>query len=108
MITLTEWEIESRAKEIINQLSENGSGALSATLVAGESAIGGGAGPTTTPSTSLIALTHETLSALEIETLLRSSSPPVIARIADGKVLIDLRTVFMDEESHLVNALKSI
>ena len=108
MLTLTQGEIESRAKLIINQLSENGGGALNAILVAGESAIGGGAGPTTTPPTCLIALTHETLSALEIETRLRSSSPPIITRIAEGKVLIDLRTVFIDEESHLVEALRSI
>jgi len=108
MLTLTQGEIESRAKMIINKLSENGPVALNATLIAGESAIGGGAGPTTTPPTCLIALTHETLSALEIETRLRSSSPPIIARIAEGKVLIDLRTVFIDEESHLVEALRSI
>ena len=108
MLTLTQGEIESRAKLIINQLSEKGRGEMNATLVAGESAIGGGAGPTTAPPTCLIALTHETLSALEIETRLRSSSPPIIARIAEGKVLIDLRTVFIDEESHLVEALRSI
>jgi L-seryl-tRNA(Ser) seleniumtransferase len=108
MLSLTQMEIESRAKLIINQLSENGRSALNATLVAGESAIGGGAGPTTTPPTYLIALTHEALSALEIESRLRSSSPPIIARIAEGKVLIDLRTVFIDEESDLVKALRSI
>src|SRR6266478_981921 len=107
MLTMTQGEIESRAKLIINQLSQN-NGALRATLLAGESAIGGGAGPTTAPPTCLIALTHETLSALEIETRLRSSSSPVIARIAEGKVLIDLRTVFIDEESQLVDALRSI
>jgi len=107
MLTMTQGEIESRAKLIINRLSQN-NGALRATLLAGESAIGGGAGPTTAPPTCLIALTHETLSALEIETRLRSSSSPVIARIADGKVLIDLRTVFIDEESQLVDALRSI
>jgi L-seryl-tRNA(Ser) seleniumtransferase len=108
MLTFTQVEIESRAKLIINQLSENGRGTLNATLVAGESAIGGGAGPTTTPPTCLIALTHEALSALEIETRLRSSSPPIIARIAEGKVLIDLRTVFTDEESDLIKAVRSI
>jgi len=107
MLSMTQGEIESRAKLIINRLSQN-NGALHATLLAGESAIGGGAGPTTAPPTCLIALTHETLSALEIETRLRSSSSPVIARIAEGKVLIDLRTVFIDEESHLVDALRSI
>jgi L-seryl-tRNA(Ser) seleniumtransferase len=108
MLTFTQVEIESRANQIINQLSENERGAMNATLVSGESAIGGGAGPTTMPPTCLIALTHETLSALEIETRLRSSSPPIITRIAEGKVLIDLRTVFIDEESHLVEALRSI
>jgi len=66
-------------------------------LVPGESAIGGGAGPTSTLPTTLIAIRHPTKSAQEIEHQLRTSSPPIIARISEGKVLLDLRSVFDDQ-----------
>jgi L-seryl-tRNA(Ser) seleniumtransferase len=108
MLALPASEIENRAKLIINQITGDGSTALQASVLSGESAIGGGAGPTTAPPTSLIALTHERLSAQEIETLLRKSTPPIISRISDGKVLLDIRTVFPDEESHLVESLRGI
>jgi L-seryl-tRNA(Ser) seleniumtransferase len=108
MLTIMREEIEERAKLLINQISNNGSGPLTASLLPGESAIGGGAGPTTALPTSLIALTHESFSAQEIETRLRFCSPPIVTRISEGKVLIDLRTVFTDEESHLVAALKCL
>ena len=108
MLALPANEIEDRANLIIHQITGNGSNALRASVLSGESAIGGGAGPTTAPPTSLIALTHERLSAQEIETLLRKSTPPIISRISDGKVLLDIRTVFPDEESHLVDSLRRI
>ena len=108
MLALPASEIENRAKLIIEKITGDGGNALKASVLSGESAIGGGAGPTTAPPTSLIALTHQHLSALEIETLLRKCTPPIIARISDGKVLLDIRTVFPDEEAHLVESLRSI
>ena len=108
MLTLPATEIENRARLIIHKITGDGSSPLKASVLPGESAIGGGAGPTTAPPTSLIALAHERLSAQEIETLLRKSSPPIISRISDGKVLLDIRTVFPDEESHLVDSLRRL
>jgi len=108
MLMLTIEEIRNRANSVIDRISGNGGSSLKASLIIGESAIGGGAGPTTAPSTVLIALSHQSLSAQEIEALLRASSPPVIARISEGKVLLDLRTVFPDEESLLIDTLMSL
>jgi seryl-tRNA(Sec) selenium transferase len=56
----------------------------------------------------LIALKHEQITADEIEQKLRLSSPPIIARIADGLVLIDLRTVAPSEEPELLEALTAL
>jgi L-seryl-tRNA(Ser) seleniumtransferase len=77
-------------------------------LLEGESALGGGAGPTSTFPTSLIAITHPDKSAQEIEHQLRYSSPPIISRISDGKVLLDLRTVFEEQLSDVSAALKNL
>jgi L-seryl-tRNA(Ser) seleniumtransferase len=77
-------------------------------LLAGESALGGGAGPTSAFPTTLIAITHPDKSAQEIENELRNYSPPIITRIADGKVLLDLRTVFEDQLPAIRAALTTI
>lgn len=106
MLALSPDAIEERAQHFIAQVVEGGeSSAISATVVPGESAVGGGSGPNVHPPTALIALKHDRLTADEIAQTLRSSSPPVIARIADGLVLLDLRTVSPDEEPVLLRAV---
>jgi L-seryl-tRNA(Ser) seleniumtransferase len=107
MLALTPKAIESRASRIIEQLSTSGS-RLKLKCLAGESAVGGGSAPTSRLATFLIAITDENLSAQEIEERLRRSSPAIIARIADGNVLLDLRTVFPDEEPSIIDALTAI
>lgn len=106
MLALSVESIQERAREFIAKLAERSeSTGLTATLVMGESAIGGGSGPNVHPATALIALKHEQLNADAIEEMLRLSSPPVIARIADGQVLLDLRTVSPEDEGDLLEAL---
>ena len=105
MLALTTHAIEKRAKKFLTKLLKNTTEKLSVTVVEGQSAVGGGSGPNVHPQTALIALKHEDLNADEIEEKLRLSTPPVIARIADGSVLIDLRTVAPEEESELLAAV---
>jgi L-seryl-tRNA(Ser) seleniumtransferase len=103
MLALSNEEIESRAKQLINQV---GHSELEMRLLPGHSAIGGGAGPTSHLPTTLIAITHQRMTAQEIERALRTSNPPIIGRISEGKVLLDLRTVFSEEFAELATALK--
>jgi L-seryl-tRNA(Ser) seleniumtransferase len=106
MLSLSQQEIEKRARSFIELIPDPGT--ARATVIDGQSAVGGGSGPNAHPPTALIALEHDTLSASDIERLLRLSSPPVISRIADGKVLLDLRTVSPEEEPDLLAAIKSL
>ena len=103
MLSLSNEQIESRAKQLIDEVGQT---ELELTLQPGESAIGGGAGPTSNLPTTLVAVTHPRMTAHEIERALRTSPVPVIARIAEGKVLLDLRTVFPEEITELAIALK--
>jgi L-seryl-tRNA(Ser) seleniumtransferase len=105
MLSLTGDEVEQRARSVIQGL---GSSSVKFELIAGESTLGGGAGPTSNVPTTLIAVSHPGKSAQDIEHQLRTSTPPIIARISEGKVLLDLRTIFPDQLSALHEALKTL
>lgn len=107
MLSLTARQIEVRGTSLIEQVSHSGN-RLKLELLPGQSAVGGGAAPTSEIPTMLVALSHDDLSEHELEARLRNLSPPIISRIKDGKVVLDLRTVFPDEESALIEALRSI
>jgi L-seryl-tRNA(Ser) seleniumtransferase len=101
-------EIEERAQAFIQRLRvAKVNGALRTETVTGESAIGGGSAPTSRLPTTLISLTHDVLTPNQIETALRHSDPPIIARIVDDQVLLDLRTVFPSQESAIEAAVLS-
>lgn len=112
MLALTHAEIEGRARSLLSRLSERRGHADAASLryevISGESVIGGGSAPTAHPRTALIALTHEKMSADALEEALRQGTPPVVARILEDKVMLDLRTVAEDEEALLLDALAAV
>jgi L-seryl-tRNA(Ser) seleniumtransferase len=100
MIRLTAEEIRTRAAAMVEQLS-----GIRAELIEGSSVIGGGSTPDQALPTFLIAVEHS--QAHDLESLLRGGEPPIIARIADGRLLIDLRTVLPSEEAFVVKALRA-
>lgn len=105
MLALTAYEIQQRAKSIIEQVKPTD---LNFTLEPAESAVGGGTAPTSKLKSVVIAVTHSGKSATELEHQLRRCSPPVIARVADEKVLLDVRTVAPEDFLALIAALKSL
>jgi L-seryl-tRNA(Ser) seleniumtransferase len=82
--------------------------ALHFELLPGRSVIGGGSAPGRSLDTTLVAVTHPSLSASQIEERLRGFRPPVIARVEDDRVLLDLRTVFPEQEPVLLDALLAV
>ena len=109
MIAATRERIEERARAFSRRLRERlSSDALTFEIVEGRSAIGGGSAPTTHPPTALLALAHTSVSASALDEKLRHTQPPVIARILEDRVVLDLRTVAEEEEDELLDALASI
>jgi L-seryl-tRNA(Ser) seleniumtransferase len=102
MIELSKAEIAHRAEALKAKLT---SAELRAQLIDGESLIGGGSAPSSTLPTTLLALTCYSLSADELARRLRASDPPVIARVEEGRVLLDLRTVFSEQDEVVVRIL---
>jgi L-seryl-tRNA(Ser) seleniumtransferase len=105
MMRLTKEEIGKRAEALAASLK---SPRLKTEIVDGESVIGGGAAPSSVLPTRLLALSCAGLSADELATLLRTSDPPIVARVEDGRVLLDLRTVFAEQDRLIAAALQRI
>ena len=105
MMRLTQKEIGHRAQAIARQVSSSG---LNVQLIDGESVIGGGAAPSSVLPTRLLALSSEGLGADELAARLRASDPPIIARVEERRVLLDLRTVFPVQDEMIVTALYRI
>ena len=102
MVRASKDEIGKRAEIAAQKLA---SAALKVKIADGESVIGGGAAPSAVLPTRLLAVSCDDLSAEELAERLRASDPPVIARVEDGRVLLDLRTVFPDQDDVVVSAL---
>jgi L-seryl-tRNA(Ser) seleniumtransferase len=105
MMRISKAEIAVRAEAIAQRIR---SAKLSAELIDGESVIGGGAAPSAVLPTRLLALTFAGLSVDELSHRLRASNPPIIARVEEGRVLLDLRTVFTDQEQGILRALQQV
>ncbi|HXG82871.1 MAG TPA: L-seryl-tRNA(Sec) selenium transferase [Pyrinomonadaceae bacterium] len=107
MLAQTADELKKRAENFVcklkKTLSENSG--LRVEITQGNSVIGGGSAPAVQPPTTLLALKHERMPVAKLEEFLRFSRPPVIARIVEDKVLIDLRTVSEIEETELLEIL---
>lgn len=104
MLSASREALAARTKKFALKLARerNNAKGLQIALTAGRSVIGGGSAPAVQPPTTLLSLTHESRSAKELESQLRASDPPVIARIENNAVLIDLRTVPEREQSELL------
>ncbi|MGA7683786.1 MAG: L-seryl-tRNA(Sec) selenium transferase [Terriglobales bacterium] len=108
MMHLSKDEIAARAEALVSRINSAAAAKLKLELIDGESVIGGGAAPTAVLPTRLIALSHQEHSTDELCARLRQSDPPVIARVEDGRVLLDLRTVFPEQDTAVVEILNSL
>lgn len=102
MIRLSPDEIAGRARRLAGEI--NASGRLHAEVLRGESLLGGGSTPGQALPTCLLSVSPD---AVQLERKLRACSPPVIARIDEERLLVDLRTVDPADDSIVLAALLS-
>jgi len=100
MIGQSSEQLRARAEHFVQRLD-----GVRASVVEGSSVIGGGSTPGQPLPSWLIAIDYPDV--VQAEKRCRLSDPPVVARIEEGRLLIDLRTVFAHEEDHLARTLKS-
>jgi L-seryl-tRNA(Ser) seleniumtransferase len=98
MISQSTQELRTRAEAFAQRLR-----AVRTEILEGSSLIGGGATPEQPLASWLVAV--QCVDVVEAERQCRLSDPPVIARIEDGRLLFDLRTVFPSEEEELARVI---
>jgi L-seryl-tRNA(Ser) seleniumtransferase len=104
MLALPLSAIRERAAALVAALAGS-SPSLQATVVDGVSAVGGGAAPVTEIPTALVRIVHPSRPAGDLASALRAGDPPVIARVADDALVLDLRTVAPADDEVLRAAL---
>jgi L-seryl-tRNA(Ser) seleniumtransferase len=99
-------EIRKRAEAMATRLKSVAQ--LRVDVISGESLIGGGSAPTSILPTHLLAVTADGFTADGLAARLRNHNPAIVARVEEGRVLLDLRTVFEQEDHHIEDALLEI
>jgi L-seryl-tRNA(Ser) seleniumtransferase len=108
MIRATAKDMETRSRNFIRELTPALSmSELDLEIADGESLAGGGSTPAQWLPTKVIRIKSRRHSASQMEQRLRRgpSATPVIARLEDDRLVIDLRTVFAEQEAALAEAL---
>jgi L-seryl-tRNA(Ser) seleniumtransferase len=100
-------EIERKADILFNKI-KNASKKIEIQKEKGYSQVGGGSMPLEELPTILITLTSKELSVNTLEEKLRSNSIPIITRISNDKIMLDVRTIREDEFDIISNAIESI
>ena len=105
MLSLPVEEIEARCRAIIERLR---SSPLRCEVMRVESVIGGGAAPGAKLASCAVVLVHTELSADELLKALRKADPPIIGRISDEKVILDLRTLHPRFDEAIASVLERL
>ena len=93
-------DLEQRIKKIV------GDNNYDYEIVTGKSVIGGGTLPNSTLDSPILLLNVNDINQI-VEKLLKNT-PPIIARITDGKISFDLRSVFENQDGEIAKFLNSI
>jgi L-seryl-tRNA(Ser) seleniumtransferase len=105
MLGITPEEIMRRCRDVAEKA---GSSRVALDVVPVDSLVGGGTAPKATLPSCAISLRHSSLTASELLGALRKLEPPIIGRIEDDVVLLDLRTVPSSFDGDLVSLLSSL
>jgi L-seryl-tRNA(Ser) seleniumtransferase len=110
MIQMTPQELKRRAENFIRELRpELPLDEVEIEIADGESLAGGGSTPSQSLPTKIIRIASARYSATKLEQRLRRgpAGVSVIARVEDERLILDLRTVFPEQEPLLIKTLAS-
>ena len=106
MLTMSAEAIRTRADALAAAI--NHAAGWKADVVKGMSAIGGGSAPGVELPTWLVAVAKNGVSAAGLEEHLRAASVPIIARIEQDRVVLDLRTVPESDDTIVADVVQRL
>jgi L-seryl-tRNA(Ser) seleniumtransferase len=106
MLAMTVDEIRTRAESLAAAVARLPGWRVD--LLGGVSAVGGGSAPGVDLPTWLVAIEKTGLSADALEQRLRQLTPPIVARIERDRLVLDLRTVSIEDERQLAGLLARV
>ncbi len=101
MLSTTREKLKKQAESLMNLMGENACSVLGARVEETSGMVGGGAMPLAELDSFAVTLSPQNSSAESLETRLRNATPPVVARIHEDKVILDLRCIREDEMNQL-------
>src|SRR6266404_1159210 len=101
-------EIADRAASLRESIARLTTGRFTIDLEDGASVIGGGSAPEVKLPTVLVTMKAAEMSAASLEERLRGFGIPIITRTEKDRVMIDLRTVSIEEEAVILEALAGL
>ncbi|RKD27953.1 L-seryl-tRNA(Sec) selenium transferase [Caminicella sporogenes DSM 14501] len=107
MLTMSIEELREKANKLYQIIRERVKN-IEIDLIDGYSQVGGGALPLEKLPSVLIAVSSKYFTANKIEVSLRNYKIPIITRISDEKVILDVRTIKEEEFEIIAEAIKSI
>jgi L-seryl-tRNA(Ser) seleniumtransferase len=105
MLSTTREQLRPRAEALAARLREL-PGLATVRLLDDVAYVGGGSLPDQAMPTVVVALEPEGVTDEELARRLRLGTPAVMGRLSEGKLLLDLRTVFVEQEGELVEAIR--
>ena len=105
MLALDASAIAERAQAVMEEVARRSGASERLNLVDGVSRTGGGSSPTGERPTTLLAVSSGGGDSAAIERRLRAGQPPIIGRMSEGRLLLDLRTVLPEQDELLTNCL---
>ena len=104
MLALPKDRVLERARAVLAALGA----AEGVAIEDGVSRPGGGSSPVGEIPTALIAVSRPGGTLARLERALRGGEPPIVARVQEGKLLFDLRTVLEDEDATVARRLAEV
>ncbi len=105
MMAMTGEELKRRTQRFRRRLARKLNEDARTGIIDGFSVVGGGSCPDCPLPSALLYIESDRLSPNVIESRLRLQSPTIVTRLEDDRVLVDLRTVFPEQESILIDAI---
>ena len=105
MLTITGPQLSHRAGLLIRRLRRSAPGTVTFIKHQGESSAGGGSFPLLRLATVLIEIRIQGFSAQQIEAALRRAATPIIGRIHQERLLLDVRTILDSDINALTDSL---